>query len=78
IYFFFFCPRTANLLSLFYTDKGFFLFFRFSAVGQVFTPYYRGWERRGEEERGRKRMGEDGRGRHGWLCALGAEHLGQR
>ena len=55
IYFFFFCPRIANLLSLFYTGKGFFLFFWFSAVGQVFTPYYRGWERRGEEGRGGKR-----------------------
>ena len=36
IYFFFFCPRIANLLSLFYTGKGFFLFFRFSAVGHGF------------------------------------------
>ena len=43
------------MLSLFYTGKGFFLFFRFSAVGQVFTPYYRGWERRGEEGRGWER-----------------------
>ncbi|MCI7614139.1 MAG: hypothetical protein MSS61_02130, partial [Bacteroidales bacterium] len=34
--FFFFCPRIANLLSLFYTGKGFFLFLRFSAVGQGF------------------------------------------
>ena len=45
------------MLSLFYTGKGFFLFFRFSAVGQVFIPYYRGGGKR--RERGGK---EDGRG----------------
>ena len=64
IYFLFFCPRIANLLSLFYTGKEFFLFFCFSAVGQVFIPYYRGGgkrrERGGKEEG--KRMEEDGRG----------------
>ena len=43
------------MLSLFYTGKGFFLFFWFSAVGQVFTPYYRGGERMEEDGRGRKR-----------------------
>ena len=63
IYFFFFCPRIANLLSLFYTGKGFFLFFRFSAVGQVFTPYYRGGKRREEDGRGRKRREADGKRR---------------
>ena len=59
IYFFFFCPRIANLLSLFYTGKGFFLFFCFSAVGQVFTPYYRGGERMGEDGRGGKRRAQE-------------------
>ena len=53
----------------------------------VFTPYYRGGERMEEDGRGGKRRQEEtggGRGRlrkigkRGWLCALGAEHLGQR
>ena len=65
IYFFFFCPRIANLLSLFYTGKGFFLFFRFSAVGHGFSLLIieekRGWKRKGEEE---KRKKEERRG--GW------------
>ena len=58
----FFCPRTVNLLCLFYIDKGFLLFFRFSAVGHVFSfcsLLYMG-----------ARLGR------GWLCALGAEHVG--
>ena len=50
IYFFFFYPRIANLLSLFYTGKGFFLFFRFSAVGHGFSLLIieekRGWKRK--------------------------------
>ena len=64
IYFFFFCPRIANLLSLFYTGKGFFLFFCFSAVGQVFIPYYRGGGKRRERGGKRRERGgkEDGRG----------------
>ena len=67
IYFFFFCPRTANLLCLFCTGKGFFLFFWFSAVGHGFLLLIieegRGWKRRGEEERGgRRRQGEAGGG----------------
>ena len=60
IYFFFFCPRIANLLSLFYTGKGFFLFFRFSAVGHGFLLLIigeRGWKRK--EERGGKRRQEE-------------------
>ena len=65
IYFFFFCPRIANLLSLFYTGKGFFLFFCFSAVGHGFSLLIieekRGWKRKGEEE---KRKKEERRG--GW------------
>ena len=55
IYFFFFCPRIANLLSLFYTGKGFFLFFWFSAVGHGFLLLIieegRGWERMERMER---------------------------
>ena len=63
IYFLFFCPRIANLLSLFYTGKGFFLFFCFSVVGQVFIPYYRGWKRMGEDGReGKRRQEETGGG----------------
>ena len=79
IYFFFFCPRTANLLSLFYTGKGFFLFFCFSVVGHGFLLLIIEEEGRGgeEEKRGWKRMEEE-TGKRGWLCALGAEHVGQR
>ena len=45
----FFCPRTANLLCLFYIGKGFLLFFAFPAVGHVFSLHSllyiwaRGW-----------------------------------
>ena len=60
----FFCPRTANLLCLFYIGKGFLLFFAFPAVGHDFLLLalliiYMG-----------SRLGR------GWLCALGAEHVG--
>ena len=51
------------MLSLFYTGKGFFLFFRFSAVGHGFLLLIieegRGWERMEEEERGAKRRLEE-------------------
>ena len=43
------------MLSLFYTGKGFFLFFRFSAVGHGFLLLI-------IKERGRKRKKEEGRG----------------
>ena len=63
IYFFFFCPRIANLLSLFYTGKGFSLFFAFSAVGHGFLLLIieggRGWKRMEEEERGRERRRQE-------------------
>ncbi|MDY4459479.1 MAG: hypothetical protein SPE17_03335, partial [Alloprevotella sp.] len=73
IYFFFFCPRIANLLSLFYTGKGFFLFFWFSAVGHgFFAPYYRGEKRMEEDGRGLK---EEGRGDRRARLAL---RLGRR
>ena len=78
IYFFFFCPRIANLLSLFYTGKGFFLFFRFSAVGHGFSLLIigeRGWKRMEEEERGgRRRQGEAEKNREARL----ALRLGRR
>ena len=44
------------MLSLFYTGKGFFLFFCFSAVGHGFSLLII------EEGRGGERMEEDGRG----------------
>ena len=47
------------MLSLFYTGKGFFLFFRFPAVGHGFSLLIieegRGWERMGEDFRGWER-----------------------
>ena len=56
IYFFFFCPRIANLLSLFYTGKGFFLFFSLFYCRAWFLFLIiedgRGWERMKEEDRG--------------------------
>ena len=76
--FFFFCPRIANLLSLFYTGKGFFLFFWFSAVGHGFLLLIigeRGWKRMEEEERGgRRRQGEAEKNREARL----ALRLGRR
>ena len=68
IYFFFFYPRIANLLSLFYTGKGFFLFFRFSAVGHGF---YSLLKRRGEDGRGWKRRIEEAGGDKGRLRTIG-------
>ena len=62
--------RGLQICSVYFTlARDFFLFFRFPAVGQVFIHYYRG---------GWKRMEEDGRGRRGWLCALGAEHVAEQ
>ena len=64
-----------QICSVYFTlARDFFLFFRFSAVGQVFTPYYRR-KRKKEEERGEKRMEEDGRGDRRARLAL---RLGRR
>ena len=63
------------MLSLFYTGKGFFLFFRFSAVGHGFSLLIieegRGWERMEEEERGAKRRIEEAGGDKGRLRKIG-------
>ena len=72
------------MLSLFYTGKGFFLFFWFSAVGHGFLLLIieegRGWERMAEEAGGgRRKQGRQRKiGKRGWLCALGAEHVAEQ
>ena len=54
------------MLSLFYTGKGFLLFFCFSAVGHGFLLLIieegRGWQRMAEDGRGGKRKKEEGGG----------------
>ena len=66
------------MLSLFYTGKGFFLFFCFSVVGHGFLLLIigeRGWKRMEEEERGgRRRQGEAEKNREARL----ALRLGRR
>ena len=48
--------RGLQICSVYFTlARDFSSFFWFSAVGQVFTPYYRGGKRREEDGRGRKR-----------------------